>query len=83
MQHYSLIDSMRRVLHPSGTAIFVFSNHIPGMLDHDLSFFDKAKEGGFSVHRQSIVKKPSMFSSSGELVDMYIIEVKFADACAI
>jgi predicted nicotinamide N-methyase len=77
MQHHSLIDSLRRALHPDGTAIFVFSNHIPGMLGEDLSFFEKARASGdFVVSRQEVVKKPGMFSDG--LIDMYIMEMKFA-----
>jgi hypothetical protein len=83
LQHFSLINSLREMLHPAGTAIFAFSNHIPGMLSEDLSFFEKAKGASasgdeFVVHRQEIVKMPGMFNDG--LVDMYIVEVKCAAA---
>ena len=73
-EHYSLINSICKLLKIGGKIFISFSHHMPGNEEIDLNFFKLAEERGLFTVKTSCINAPYMWDPS-KLVPLYVYEL--------
>ncbi|ODV98281.1 hypothetical protein PACTADRAFT_36771 [Pachysolen tannophilus NRRL Y-2460] len=69
-EHLKLLETCKKNISANGCCFVVFSPHRPKLIHADLDFFEKAKEFGFRVEKNDLVRWKPIFEEESETIEI-------------